>query len=488
MTSVRKNFGYQIIYRLLTIITPLITSPILSRALGAENLGIYSATQAYVNYFTLFAMLGIENYGNRTISALRDDEKARQQCFWNVYAVQFSSVCVVTIIYLLSFAFISDDRKLISLFQGLWMISCLLDINWFFFGCEQFKLTVTRNVIVKALSVICIVLFVRDQSDLLLYTIIMSGSMAVSQLMLWGSLPQYVRFEKPNWKEAKAHIIPILKLFIPVIGLSVFHIMDKTMLDLLSDEANVGFYYSADKVINIPLGVISAISTVMLPRISYMVIRDSKEEVQKMIAKSSEVVSFLTAAIGCGIAAIAKEFVPLFFGNGFEPCVPLIYCFVPVLFIKAWGELVRSQYLIPTKRDKLYTSAVFYGAITNLIANYLLITKFDALGAVLGTMFAEGVVMIVEMYGVKKDINFFTLMFHQTQYVLFGFLMYIVVRVFAANVPLSGWLQVAAMILVGGIVFLSFCGAFGIILKKGVFYETIMKIIDRKREMSDNIE
>ena len=78
MSNIKKNFSYQIIYRIITVITPLVTAPILSRALGAENLGVFSATQAYVNYFLLFAMLGVENYGNRSIAAVQKIREKRQ--------------------------------------------------------------------------------------------------------------------------------------------------------------------------------------------------------------------------------------------------------------------------------------------------------------------------------------------------------------------------------------------------------------------------
>ena len=137
---------------MITIITPLITIPILSRALGAKNLGIYSATLAYVNYFTLFAMLGIENYGNRSIAAVQGNTKKIQELFWNIYAVQVITSVIAVVVYLFSLLFIDSSRIVIALLQGLWLIGCLLNINWFYFGTEQFKLTVTRNIIIKIIT------------------------------------------------------------------------------------------------------------------------------------------------------------------------------------------------------------------------------------------------------------------------------------------------------------------------------------------------
>ena len=467
--NLQKNFIYQIVYRILSIITPLVTSPIVSRALGPENLGIYSATQAYASYFTLFAMLGIENYGNRTIASSRQDNRDLQSAFWSIYAVQVFSACMAVIIYMLSFFWIPSDRKIISLIQGLWLLSSLLDINWFFFGCEQFKLTVTRNIIVKAVSVGLIVFCVRNQTHLYLYTTIMAGSTAFSQIFLWNSLFKSISFEVPQWNNIKKHIIPIIRLFVPAIGLSVFHIMDKTMLDLLSDERNVGYYYSADKIINIPLGVISAISTVMLPRVAFVVKNDSLAEAKKMISKAAELVAFLTAAISFGVAAIAQKFVPLFFGDGFEPCIQLIYCFVPVLYAKAWGEMIRTQYLIPLKKDQLFTCSVFIGAVANLISNTILIKKYASLGAVLGTLIAEGTVMIIEIVGVRKEINFAKIIATQTIYVIFGAIMFGIIKLCETVIKLPNTISIIILVMIGACIYVGECVIYWIGSPKSIF-------------------
>ena len=131
MSSLKKNIGLQMSYRVLTIITPLITSPIISRALGAEKIGVYSATQAYANYFMLFAMLGIEYYGQRSIASTQTRNE-RSVMFWEIYAVQCGASIASIVIYYLSAYFWSSTRVTILMIQGLWVISCLFDINWLF--------------------------------------------------------------------------------------------------------------------------------------------------------------------------------------------------------------------------------------------------------------------------------------------------------------------------------------------------------------------
>ena len=456
--QVKKNFVYQIAYRVITILTPLITSPILARALGAEKLGLFSATLAFVSYFQLISMLGVENYGNRTIAASQGNRAKEQNLFWNIYSVQVISSLLAIALYMLALVFVPRDRLTLSILQGLWLVGALFNINWFFFGTEQFRLTVTRNIIIKILTILLIILFVRKPEDLFVYVLIMAGDTVLSNLVLWPFLFKKIRYEKPQLSQIKVHIGPILTLFIPVLAMSVFHIMDKTMLDWLSTETDVGYYYSADKIINIPLAIITALGTVMLPRISNEQSKGNIREINLMLKKSTEVTAFMTCAVGVGIASIANEFIPWFFGPGFEPCIILVYWFVPVLFAKAIGDLIRTQYMIPAHMDWCYTIAVTIGAGVNLIANYVLIRRFSSLGAVIGTLIAEGIVTLIEIVYTRKQIPFSKYILENGIYLFPAAAMILSVRYLnnAIHFPLA--LRILCMVVVGGTVYLSISG------------------------------
>ena len=285
----------------------------------------------------------------------------------------------------------------------------------------------------------------------------MAGDTLLSNIVVWPFLKKDIRFEMPKWENIRQHIAPMLLLFIPILAMSVFRVMDKSMLDIFSTEANVGFYYSADKIINIPLAVITALSTVMMPRISNMYNKGLASEVNEMLRKTTEVTIFLACAIGVGIASISKEFVPFFFGEGFSPCIVLICWFTPVLLIKAIGELVRSQFLIPAHYDKLYTVAICIGAISNCIANVILIPKYGALGAVQGTLIAETVVTIVQIMVVHNVVSFTRYIIKNMIYLPISGFMFITVRAFANNVEMNIVIKLIMMVIIGATVYISAC-------------------------------
>ena len=218
MKKENKNFLYNVIYQLFIYIFPLITVPYTSRILGASNIGIYSYTYSIISFFMLVAMLGINNYGNRAISRVRDDKDKTSYTFCSIYYLQLMLAIIVLIVYLIYVIFFCNEYKLIFLLQTFNLFSTLFDINWFYFGLEKFKLTITRNIIIKVISTILIFIFVKSKSDLWIYTLIMSISILISQLYLVGILHKYITLRKIPVKECLKNLKGCAILFIPVLA------------------------------------------------------------------------------------------------------------------------------------------------------------------------------------------------------------------------------------------------------------------------------
>lgn len=404
MSNIKKNFIYNVLYQVLVLILPLITVPYVSRVLGSSGIGIFSYTYSIVNYFMLIAMLGINNYGNRTIAKVRDNKNELSKNFFGIYFIQLVMSIIMILLYVLYFTFFNIDYKIIAIIQSIYLFSNMLDINWFFFGLEKFKLTVTRSTIVKLLSLILIFMFVKTKNDLWIYTLILSGSTLLSQILLFSFLRKEIKFVKITKKDIRSHIKPILTLFIPVIAISLYKVMDKIMLGNMSIINEVGYYEQAEKIIGIPVGIITALGTVMLPRISNLVAKNKDKEIKKYIKKSINFMMFLAFPMCLGLIAISNNFIPIFLGKSFIKSSTLVnYLSITILFL-SFANVIRTEYLIPKEKDKIYIVSVMLGAISNLIINYLLIPKYSSVGATIGTIFAEFFVMIYQVICVRKEL------------------------------------------------------------------------------------
>ena len=399
-------------------------------------------------------MLGTVNYGTRCIAST-DNKHNRSKTFWEIYLLQ-AFFCIISIIaYIFYIVYGCKENRIIAIIQTLTLVSCLTNINWLFFGLEMFKITVTRNTFIRIGTVICILTFVNDANDLPLYTGIMLGGSLISELILFWFAKDKVYWVKPSIREIIRHLKPNIVLFIPLLAMSVYHTMDKTMLGLLSDYNQSGYYYNADKVVNIPVSIITGISTVMLPRISNMIAQGKDNEAKQLFCISLEGTILVASAIAFGIAAIAKEFIPLFFGSGFDDCIILTILLSPVLVIKAFSFTVRNQFLIPYRMERDFTFSVILGAVVNLIINLLFIPRYGGLGAVIGTVIAELVACFWQCWSIKKRISFRRTILHSFAYIIIGTLMLFAVRAIALLPFGSVVVSLVIEVLIGATTFIS---------------------------------
>ena len=212
MNNPKKNFIYNIIYQIFIMIIPLITAPYLARVVGADGVGTYSYTYSIVYYFMLLTHLGVNNYGNRSIAKVRDNKEKLSKTFWSIYSMQLIMGIIMLSLYVIYISFFNIKYKSIATIQTLFILSAMLDINWLFFGLEEFKKTVTRNTIIKLLNVSLIFLLVKNSNDLWKYTLIMSSMTVLGQAILWNFLRKRISFQKVSLKDITKHIKPNLIL------------------------------------------------------------------------------------------------------------------------------------------------------------------------------------------------------------------------------------------------------------------------------------
>lgn len=451
INKILKNYAYTAFYNILILIMPLITSPYISRIMGAERIGIYSFSYSIAGYFALFISLGLANYGNRTIASNRESKEQLSKTFWSIYAMQFFMSLIVLSAYIIYIIYFADEKIMASI-QFIYLLSVCFDISWFYFGIEQFKLTVTRNTIIKLLNLALIFLLVKTKDDLYIYGITMVIGPLLSQGILWIFLKNYISFAKITVNDVVKHIKPNLVLFIPVIAISLYTSMSKVILGILSSMEQVGYYENSSKITQIPSVAITSFGTVMLPRMSNLISQGKYEEANKYIDNSLLLSAFLSCAMAFGIIAVSNEFIPIFFGSGFEDCINITSVLVISSIFISWANVIRTQYLIPNKKDKIYVVSVFLGAAINIATNIILIPFHGALGAAVATVLTEFVVCLVQTIFVAKELKISKTLLRSLPFVFIGLLMVFILNFISFN---SIYITLFAKILLGVIVYLS---------------------------------
>ncbi len=478
--KILRNYFYNILYQVFMVITPLIMTPYTTRVLGGLALGTNDWTAGNVQWFVLFGILGVGIYGNKKIAEVRDNKEIMSRTFFEIFIMQFASMCISGLVYLLYLQTVQPSVYIYALYQGISLISVSLDITWFFYGVEDFKSASIRNMIVKTIGIILIFTYIKSPSDLGLFILINAISGVLGQGLMWIQLRQYIHFEKITIKGVLQHIRPNIMLFIPQIATSIYTILDVSMLGYIyENRAHVSYYQNAQRFIKMFLFFITSIGSVTLPRIANIHAggEDSKEKIEQYLQTTLKMALYLAIPLMFGIVALVPSFIGWFMNEEYQIVSTLIMLATPSILFISLSNVYGTQYLLPTNMTKQYTTSVIVGALTNLVLNSLLMPLYGAYAAIINSVIAEFMVTFVQWLSIRKLINLSVSSKSVRKMVISSALMLICVR-FVCSLLHPRFINNLLEISVGVIVYVV-CLT---VLKDEFHMEIIQKIVKLRKE------
>lgn len=471
--SIKKNYVYNLTYQILTLITPLITTPYLSRVFGADGIGTCSYIESISSYFVLFATLGLTTFGQRETSYVQDDRKKRSIIFWetNIIELIASTLCIVAYV---TFSFSQTNYKL-YLVLVLNLFSVIANISWFFQGMEEFGKIVLRNIIFKIINIVYIFTFVKTKDDIIIYLFGVAFFGLINNLSYWISVPQYI--DRPILKELNPskHIKTVIALFVPTIAMQVYTVLDKTMIGVITNNSfENGYYEQALKIARLVLTIVTSLGTVMIPRIGYHYSKGDMEIVKQYMYRAYKFVWLCGVPLTLGLIAISNKFVPWFFGDGYDKVVSLLGILSFLILAIGINNVTGMQYLIPTKRENIFSLTVIIGALTNFVLNFFLIQMFQSMGAAIASVVAETTIAIIQIYIVRKELSPFEIVKCGLHYFIAGGLMFITLMQIRGYFNASV-LHTFELVIIGAIIY----GSVLLVMKDEFLLSNIYKIFKK---------
>lgn len=405
-TSLKTNFFYNAGYRVLSLITPLLTAPYVARVLGVEIIGQYSYTQSIVVYFGLIAALGSGTHGQRGIAGYRDDKSKMSKFFYEIVILRFVTTVLSLILYGLYMWQFGKEYTTIFALQATTVVACAFDITWLYQGLENFKKTVTRQVFIKIVGVVAVLVFVKSPSDFYLYILCYSVPTLLGNILLWPGVSKIIT--SVDYKELYPlkHLRAEIELFIPYIATLSFTYIGKTMIGSLSDVSENGYYEQALKFITIAAGVVSAFSTVIVPRMAYYFKQKDTSKIQHYIKEGVTVIMILSTLLVAGMFSIGGNVIPWFYGAGYERSITILEVLCFVTLFKGINTFMGSSILIASFRQGMYSISIWVSTIINVLLNFVLIPQSGAVGASVTAVISEIVLFFMLLYFVRDSLTF----------------------------------------------------------------------------------
>ena len=431
-----KNYIYNMGYQFLTMLLPLITGPYISRVLGPKGVGINTYTYTIANWFVLLGSVGVAFYGNRQIAYVRKNNKELSLNFWEIFIMKLITVTIALIVFIIYISTIGVYKKY-QFVQASYVIAAALDISWFFMGVENFKITVTRNTIVKLTSLILIIIFVRSEKDLLIYISILALSTLIGNLTLWPYIKEYLVGISIKELRPFRHLKDSLILFLPLAAIQIYANLNKIMLGIFDTTISSGFYDKSDVIVKMVLTIGTSLVTVLVPRASQIFAEGKINDVKKILYKSFSFISFISVPLWLGLASISLKFGAFFYGRDFKIVGKLLFIESILIVIISWASVIGNQYLVPTNQTKKYTKSIFVGAFVNVILNIPLIKMFGLYGAIVATVLSETSVTFYQLYSLKNQIDYKKLFADFKKVIFSGLVMFIVVFIMNVYINLN---------------------------------------------------
>lgn len=405
-SSVKMNFIMNAILRVSAFIFPLITFPYVSRILGASGNGKITFATSVVSYFSMFAQLGIPTYGIRTCAACRDNPQKLNKTVQELLILNSITVVLSYVAFSICIMLVpkfQEERGLLIITSATILLGAI-GMEWLFQALEQYSYITIRNLAFKVVSIILMFAFVHKPKDYIVYGAINVIGTCGSNIFNAIYAGRFLDRRPIGNYDLQHHIKPILNFFMLTVSISVYTSMDSVMLGFMSSDAEVGYYAAATKMKTIVVSTVTALGTVLLPRMSNFIAQSKMDDFYRMIKKSFNFIFIVAISTAVFCMVTSKSIILFLAGTGYAPAIaPMQIISWTIIFI-ALSNITGMQVLVPTGREKYTTISTIYGAVVNLIVNAIAIPQYGAVGAAIGTVVAEFTVLVVQIVYLRKEL------------------------------------------------------------------------------------
>lgn len=404
--SLKKNALMNALLTTLSFVFPLITFPYVSRVLLPAGTGRVSFAASIVSYFVLFAQLGIPTYGIRACAQVRDDKEELNQVVQEILSINIVIVALTYIVFwgtLLFFPRLQNDKPL-YLILSIQMILNAIGVEWVYKAQEKYAYITIRSIIFKFVAVILTFLLIKSENDYIAYAGITIFAASASNVLNFLNLRTMVSLRKKRKYNFRRHLKPILIFFAMSCATTIYTNLDNVMLGLMKGDTEVGYYNASVKIRNIFVSVVTSLGVVLLPRASYYFEQKLFDEFYKITRKALNFVFIIAVPTTIFFVVYAKEGIYFLAGDAYgNSILPMQILMITLLFI-GMTNIMGIQMLVPMGKEINVLISEIVGALVDVVINLMLIPKYGAFGAAIGTLLAEIIVWIFQLLTLNNSI------------------------------------------------------------------------------------
>lgn len=481
-TSIRFNYIMNIIYTVSGMVFPLLIYPHATRVLGETGIGAVSFANSIVSCFGIFAQLGIPTYGIKACARVRNDKEKLTRV---VHEILLINLCTCGITYLVFFAALfyypafRAEKELFLVISSVLFFNTI-GVDWLYKGLEKYRYITCCSLFFKVIGLLATFLLVRSESDYVIYGGITILALVGSNALNFINLRKYIYWHPVGNYHFRKHLKMISVFLAMSVATTIYTNMDSAMLGIIKGTGENGYYDVAVKVKNILVSVVSSLGTVLLPRMSFYVSNHMEGEFQRITRKALHFILMISLPICVYFILFAEPAVFLLAGERFVPSIRPMKIIMPTLVFIGLTNIIGMQMMVPLGMERQVLYSEIAGASVNLAVNFFLIPRLGCTGAAIGTLAAEMLVFLVQVFVMRSSV---VLLLQKMPY---GKLLTALVAAAAASVwiPVLHMGNLITLILSGGL-FFSVYGIALLVMKEELVNELWQQSVTRIRKQRD---
>lgn len=407
VSSIKKNFMYNLLKNVSMILFPMITFPYLSRIIGVDGIGKNSFADSVIQYFILLSSIGIPLYGTREVAKCRDDREKLTNLVNELFQINIILTVIFYIIFLFFLNYNSQmsSEKMLFLINSLSMIFIVIGVEWFFQGIEEYEYITKRTIIIRVISILIMLVLIKKREDYLIASLIGVLGIVGGNIFNFFKLQKYIEFKFLRKNNFKKHLKPLITGFWMNVAISIYANLDLVMLGFINGNKAVGIYAASIKFSKLIITVITSLGVVLVPRLSYYIQNNLWDEYKRTLEKALNMTLLLSLPSSIGLFLLAKPILLIFSGKEFLEGTLALQIVSPIVLFIPLINLIGMQILYTLGKEKIILISAIGGALINFMLNYILMPKYSYIGAATATCITELIVLGIQLTLGKKYIK-----------------------------------------------------------------------------------
>lgn len=400
LTQVKKNTFWLAIFQLAKMVFPFLILPILTRRLSVETYGNLTFIKTVMNFLQIFLDFGFMLSATKEIAKIKYDTNKIQQIMADTLLARLLLGGIgFLLIVILSFFFpILGYNFLFTITSYLTVFLSIFLFDFLFRGLEIIHVMTIRFIIMKTISFLLTIFFVRQDHQIILIPLfdILSSVIAII-LVAFELQKRSFRLIRPKLKSSIYSLKISLIYFLSDVSATAFNAISTIIIGLVFSSTEVALFGVSIQIIGAIQALLGQLSSGIYP---IMVRQKSRKFIQQIFQKTIPLVFLFTGLI----IILLPLALQILAGDKYAAAHPIIQILAITIFFSFINTLLGWPTLGVINQQNKVTLSTIISTVFNLVSLILLYlsSNLNLYSVAITRVITEIILFCIRLYYYKK--------------------------------------------------------------------------------------